>query len=122
MVWCVSDFAISKVISVDPIDVEGWALPSLPGLITDILISLDDKYIYFSNWVIKIRIRKKNDKSMEWPFSQHIYIIILKFSHYVSSCCCCLGNGFSFMAISDSMIFQTPARPSLWDSSLLEES
>lgn len=28
----------------------GWALPTLPPLITDILISLDDKYLYFSNW------------------------------------------------------------------------
>lgn len=26
-------------------------LPQLPPLITDILISLDDKYIYFSNWL-----------------------------------------------------------------------
>ncbi|DBB10518.1 TPA: hypothetical protein ACH3X3_002056 [Trebouxia sp. C0006] len=28
----------------------GWALPTLPPLITDILISLDDKFLYFSNW------------------------------------------------------------------------
>ena len=26
-------------------------LPELPPLITDILLSLDDKYIYFSNWL-----------------------------------------------------------------------
>jgi len=39
-----------KVIHVPPKDVEGWALPQMPGLITDILISLDDKYLYFSNW------------------------------------------------------------------------
>ena len=31
--------------------VEGWVLPQVPPLITDILISLDDKYIYFSNWL-----------------------------------------------------------------------
>jgi hypothetical protein len=31
--------------------VEGWALPHMPGLITDILISLDDRFIYFSNWL-----------------------------------------------------------------------
>ncbi|RMZ53473.1 hypothetical protein APUTEX25_003295 [Auxenochlorella protothecoides] len=31
--------------------VEGWALPEQPPLITDILISLDDKYLYFSNWL-----------------------------------------------------------------------
>ena len=33
------------------VDVDGWVLPQLPPLITDILISLDDKYIYFSNWL-----------------------------------------------------------------------
>ena len=32
-------------------DVEGWALPQMPPLITDILISLDDKFLYFSNWL-----------------------------------------------------------------------
>jgi len=40
-----------KVIDVESIEVEGWALPSMPGLITDILISLDDKFLYFSNWL-----------------------------------------------------------------------
>jgi len=40
-----------KVIQVDAKDVEGWVLPSMPGLITDILISLDDRFLYFSNWL-----------------------------------------------------------------------
>ncbi len=31
--------------------VEGWALPEQPPLITDILISLDDRWLYFSNWL-----------------------------------------------------------------------
>ena len=31
--------------------VEGWALPEQPPLITDILISLDDRWLYFSNWI-----------------------------------------------------------------------
>jgi selenium-binding protein 1 len=31
--------------------VSGWALPQLPPLITDILISLDDKWLFFSNWL-----------------------------------------------------------------------
>jgi len=44
-------WAAEKVISIPQKQVEGWALPSMPGLITDILISLDDKYIYFSNWL-----------------------------------------------------------------------
>ena len=30
---------------------EGWALPEQPPLITDILISLDDRWLYFSNWL-----------------------------------------------------------------------
>jgi hypothetical protein len=33
------------------VDVTGWALPQLPPLITDILLSLDDKYLFFSNWL-----------------------------------------------------------------------
>lgn len=33
------------------LQVEGWILPEVPPLITDILISLDDKFLYFSNWL-----------------------------------------------------------------------
>lgn len=40
-----------KVIQVEPIAVQGWALPNMPGLITDIILSLDDKYLYLSNWL-----------------------------------------------------------------------
>eukprot|EP00271_Cylindrocystis_brebissonii_P014302 TRINITY_DN3561_c0_g1_i1.p1 TRINITY_DN3561_c0_g1~~TRINITY_DN3561_c0_g1_i1.p1 ORF type:complete len:476 (+),score=87.30 TRINITY_DN3561_c0_g1_i1:179-1606(+) len=32
-------------------DVEGWALPTMPGLITDFVISLDDRFVYLSNWL-----------------------------------------------------------------------
>lgn len=39
------------VVNVPNKKVNGWALPEMPGLITDILISLDDKYLYFSNWL-----------------------------------------------------------------------
>lgn len=39
------------VISQPWLAVEGWVLPQLPPLITDILLSLDDKYLYFSNWL-----------------------------------------------------------------------
>ncbi|XP_033933256.1 methanethiol oxidase [Pseudochaenichthys georgianus] len=45
------DWAAEKVISVPSKKVEGWVLPEMPSLITDILISLDDRYIYFSNWL-----------------------------------------------------------------------
>ena len=39
------------VVSVPPKKVEGWTLPKMPGLITDILLSLDDRFMYFSNWL-----------------------------------------------------------------------
>ena len=31
--------------------VDGWILPNMPGVMTDLIISMDDKYLYFSNWV-----------------------------------------------------------------------
>ncbi|KAI9114894.1 hypothetical protein K1719_013907 [Acacia pycnantha] len=39
------------VISVKPLEVQNWALPELPGLITDILLSLDDRFLYLGNWL-----------------------------------------------------------------------
>eukprot|EP00775_Hariotina_reticulata_P012725 gene12725-12855_t len=33
------------------LEVSGWALPTLPPLVTDILISLNDQYLFFSNWL-----------------------------------------------------------------------
>lgn len=41
---------VEKVIDVPSVDVEGWAIP-VPSLITDILISMSDRYLYFSNWL-----------------------------------------------------------------------
>lgn len=42
----------SQVVVKQPwIDVENWVLPTLPPLITDILISLDDKWLFYSNWL-----------------------------------------------------------------------
>lgn len=40
-----------KVIDIPPKGVEGWILPEMPGVMTDILVSMDDKYLYFSNWL-----------------------------------------------------------------------
>ncbi len=39
-----------KVIDVDAVEVAGWPFP-LPGLITDLILSLDDRFLYFSNWL-----------------------------------------------------------------------
>jgi selenium-binding protein 1 len=41
----------NKVVEIPPKKVENWALPSMPAILTDISLSLDDRYMYFSNWV-----------------------------------------------------------------------
>ena len=40
-----------KVIDIPNKKVDGWVLPEMPGLITDIILSLDDRFCYFSNWL-----------------------------------------------------------------------
>uniref|UniRef100_A0A7M4EMX9 Methanethiol oxidase n=1 Tax=Crocodylus porosus TaxID=8502 RepID=A0A7M4EMX9_CROPO len=44
-------WAAEKVIQVPSKKVEGWLLPEMPGIISDILISLDDRFLYFNNWI-----------------------------------------------------------------------
>jgi selenium-binding protein 1 len=39
-----------KVIEVPSVETKGWPFP-VPGLITDLLVSMDDRYLYFSNWL-----------------------------------------------------------------------
>ena len=39
-----------KVVQVEPVEVEGWPFP-VPGLVTDLLLSLDDRWLYFSDWL-----------------------------------------------------------------------
>lgn len=39
-----------EVIRIKGKGVSGWAMPTLPALITDILISLDDRFLYISCW------------------------------------------------------------------------
>ncbi|XP_076183640.1 methanethiol oxidase [Ptiloglossa arizonensis] len=46
-----NEWSAEKVIQIPPKQVEGWIAPQMAGMITDILISLDDKYLYFSNWL-----------------------------------------------------------------------
>src|SRR6266540_142032 len=38
------------VIAVDSVELEGWPFP-VPGLITDIVLSMDDRFLYLSNWL-----------------------------------------------------------------------
>jgi len=44
------DWKVEKVIDVEPAELEGWPFP-VPGLITDLLISMDDRFLYFSDWL-----------------------------------------------------------------------
>ncbi|MEQ1831074.1 MAG: selenium-binding protein SBP56-related protein, partial [Pirellula sp.] len=39
-----------KIIQVDPVETKGWPFP-VPGLITDLVLSLDDRFLYFANWL-----------------------------------------------------------------------
>jgi selenium-binding protein 1 len=43
-------WAAEQVAAVEPIDLAGWPIP-VPGLITDEVISMDDRYLYLSNWL-----------------------------------------------------------------------
>ena len=39
-----------KVIAVEPVEVKGVNFP-VPGLITDLVVAMDDRFLYFSNWL-----------------------------------------------------------------------
>jgi selenium-binding protein 1 len=39
-----------QVIAIPPVDLEGWPFP-VPSLITDLLLSMDDRYLYLANWL-----------------------------------------------------------------------
>jgi selenium-binding protein 1 len=45
-------FSAEPVIDVGNEALEGWPLPGgVPGLITDVVLSMDDRFLYFSNWL-----------------------------------------------------------------------
>ncbi len=44
------DWQVRKVVDVPSVELAGWDFP-VPSLITDLLISMDDRYLYFSNWL-----------------------------------------------------------------------
>ncbi|XP_067118243.1 methanethiol oxidase isoform X2 [Centruroides vittatus] len=45
------EWTAEKVITIPAKKVKGWSLPEMPGLVTDILISLDDRFLYLSCWL-----------------------------------------------------------------------
>ena len=44
------EFSAEKVIDVEARDHDDWDMP-VPGLVTDLLVSMDDRYLFFSNWL-----------------------------------------------------------------------
>jgi selenium-binding protein 1 len=44
------DWRAEKVIEVEGKEVKGWDFP-VPGLISDLVVSLDDRWLYLSNWL-----------------------------------------------------------------------
>ncbi len=43
-------WAADQVIAVESVEQEGWPFP-VPGLITDLVLSMDDRFLYFANWL-----------------------------------------------------------------------
>ena len=43
-------WAADQVIAIEGIEKEGWPFP-VPALITDLVLSMDDRFLYFSNWL-----------------------------------------------------------------------
>jgi selenium-binding protein 1 len=41
---------VEKVVEVPPVEKEGWLFP-VPGLMTDLVVSMDDRWLYFSDWL-----------------------------------------------------------------------
>jgi selenium-binding protein 1 len=45
-------FEADQMIAVENVELDGWPLPGgVPGLITDLLVSMDDRFLYFTNWL-----------------------------------------------------------------------
>jgi selenium-binding protein 1 len=43
-------WSADEVIAVESVPLAGWPFP-VPGLITDLLLSMDDQVLYFANWL-----------------------------------------------------------------------
>jgi len=43
-------YAADQVVAVEGVEMEGWPFP-VPGLITDLVVSMDDRFLYFSDWL-----------------------------------------------------------------------
>jgi selenium-binding protein 1 len=43
-------YTAEQVVGIEGVPQEGWPFP-VPGLITDLVLSMDDRFLYFSNWL-----------------------------------------------------------------------
>jgi selenium-binding protein 1 len=43
-------WAVEPLIAVESVELAGWPFP-VPGLVTDLVLSMDDRFLYFSNWL-----------------------------------------------------------------------
>jgi selenium-binding protein 1 len=43
-------YTAEQMIAVEGVEQDGWPFP-VPGLITDLVVSMDDRFLYFSNWL-----------------------------------------------------------------------
>jgi methanethiol oxidase len=43
-------WSADPAVAVESVELEGWPFP-VPGLITDLVVSMDDRFLYFSNWL-----------------------------------------------------------------------
>jgi selenium-binding protein 1 len=43
-------WAAEQIIGIEGVELEGWPFP-VPGLITDLVLSMDDRFLYFSDWL-----------------------------------------------------------------------
>ncbi|WP_254767917.1 selenium-binding family protein [Salinilacihabitans rarus] len=61
------EWRATKVIDVEPREHEDWDMP-VPGLITDLLVSMDDRYLFFTNWLHgEVRMYDVSDPSNPRP-------------------------------------------------------
>jgi methanethiol oxidase len=43
-------YEAKPIVAVEPVELDSWPIP-VPGLITDLVLSMDDEALYFSNWL-----------------------------------------------------------------------
>ncbi|SFR60109.1 selenium-binding protein SBP56-related protein [Halogeometricum limi] len=57
------EFRAEKVIDVETREHDDWEIP-VPGVITDLVVSMDDRYLFFSNWVHgEVRMYDASDRA-----------------------------------------------------------